>query len=161
MKKIFILLLFFGLSNSCLTVEDEHVLNDSIIGDWAYIDQNNMYTEIYIKNKSLSIYSEEFGDFLGIMKYSTRNDSLIFNDLCFAIEYQSFNRITLRNQKSNLIFTRIPNLGHDTINSINPFYIRRCSFLVNNGTVSMQEAIKYLNSLLSNDIKPEETHMLF
>ena len=159
--KILLIFLSCCFLYSCHYSEIENDINDDLVGNWAFIDTNGKYSEMYIKSGSLSIYNEEFCNSLGIMKYSIRNDSLNFKGLSYSIEFRSCSKLILRTQENKLLMDRITILEYDTINTMNPFYLRRCSYLVNNGAISVKDAIQYLNSLLSDDIKPVETISLF
>ncbi len=159
--KLLTIFLSFCFLFSCYSAEKKDSVNEKLVGNWAFIDSNGKYSEIYIESGSLSIYNEEFCNSLGEMNYNIKNDSLYFNGLSYFIEVRSCGRINLRNQDNNLLMDRITVLESDTINSINPFYLRRCSYLVDNGIISVKDAIQYLNSLLSDNIKPVETIPLF
>jgi hypothetical protein len=155
--KLLTIFLSFCLLFSCYSAEKKEPVNENLVGNWAFIDSNGKYSEIYIESGSLSIYNEEFCNSLGVMNYNIKNDSLHFNGLSYFIEAISCDRVNLGNQENNLLLDRISVLEPDTINSINPFYLRRCSYLVDNGIISVKDAIQYLNSLLSDEIKPEKT----
>ena len=147
MKKVQVLLINCLLILGCNNSEDL-IRESKLIGNWASIDENGNYIEFYIEEDTISLFSEDFYDFRGDMLYYIKNDSLRFNKYSFFIEYHSCSKIKLVNNSSKLILERLPTVPlYDTINSINTFYIRKCSFKVNHKIISMEEAIEYLNSL--------------
>jgi hypothetical protein len=134
---------------------DELFRENSLIGNWSCIDDNGNYTEFYIKEDTISLFSEDFYDFRGEMVYSIEEDTLRFNNYSYFIEYDSCSKIKIVNNSSELILERLPTVPeNDTINLINTFYIRRCSFKVNHNLITMEEAIKYLNSLNGRRVYP-------
>lgn len=142
--------------------KDTSNCSQQIIGDWAYIDDNGKYAELYIENGYIKTYHEQYDDFFGRMKYSIEKDSLFFNQMRYQINFQEDKSIILRNDDFSLCLFSIYPLKTDSINSINPFYLRRCNFLVNRGIISMKEAIDYLNRHVPNpdEWQPEEESIL-
>lgn len=136
--------------------------SQQILGDWAHIDDHGYYAELYIEFEDIKSFHEKDGDFFGRMKYSIEKDSIFFNQMRYQIAFQDDKSIILRNNDFTLHLYRIYPIKLDSINSINPFYLRRCNFLVNKGIISMKKAIDYLNKLGSNidEWQPEEELLL-
>jgi len=136
--------------------------SQQMLGDWAHIDDHGYYAELYIESRNIKSYHEKYSDFFGSIKYSIEKDSLFFNQMRYRIDLQEDKSIVLRNDDFSLHLYRMYPIKLDSINSINPFYLRRCNFLVNKGIISMKEAIDYLNKHVPNpnEWQPEEESIL-
>lgn len=146
---------------SCLNPSKEQ--HNALIGAWSFLDDKQYYVEMYVDNESVSFFHEIEGNFQGNMKYEIRNDSLFFSSMSYSIEVMDDNVVNLENYEYRLRLSRIfPLMISDRTNQINPFYLRRCNFLVNTGIISMKEAIDYLNRHVPNtdEWQPEEESIL-
>lgn len=152
LRLIFIIILLIGCRSQ--KTLDYHEL---IIGNWAYIDNEGQYCEMYID--SIEIKSQpETGIYLGPFVYSLANNQINFNAITYNIEIINCNSIRLIQSDFNLVLEKIhfdPSLSMDDINY--GFFLRRSSFLVNKGIISNKEAYKALNSYIFDDSVEIET----
>ena len=74
-----------------------------------------------------------------------------FNDF-YAIQFINSNTIHFINSNDTLKLEKIFSLSNK-YKYIDPFYLRRCNFLVNNNLISMDSALNYLCaiSVMNND----------
>ncbi len=146
---------------SCLNPGNEQ--QNRLSGTWSFLDDEQNYVEMYLDKEYISFFHEKDGNFEGNMEFEIRNDSLFFNNMSYAIEYTNDCTVILRNNKYHLTLHRIsPPIVPDQTKKINPFYLRRCNYLVNQGIITMEEAIDYLRTLESNTKKkgPKEKSIL-
>lgn len=148
---IFVIILLIGCRSQ--KTLDYHEL---IIGNWAYIDNEGQYCEMYID--SIEIKSQpETGIYHGPFVYSLANDQIDFNAITYNIEIIDCNSIRLINSDFNLVLEKIhfdQSLSMDDINY--GFFLRRSGFLVNKGIISIKEAYKSLNSYIFDDYEEIE-----
>lgn len=126
-----------------------------LTGCWAFLNENSSYSEAYIDKNSI-VFLLDMIEKSGPYSYDIINDTLYFSSFKYKIKYQSCDSLFLSYNSTVYLLTKI-NIGRslDTT-SFDPIYLRRCNFLVNNGVISMDDAIEYLNSLQLNDSMKEE-----
>lgn len=155
-NKILRLILIIILLIGCRSQKnvDNH---EMIIGNWAYIDNEGQYCEMYID--SIEIKSQpESGIYHGPFVYSIIDNKISFNTISYNIEIIDCNSFRLINSDFNLVLEKIhfdQSISKDDINY--GFFLRRSSFLVNKGIISNKEAYKALNSYRFGDSEEIET----
>lgn len=121
-------------------------------GKWTFIESSAKdiinYAEIDFKsNSTLEIYSETNGK-EGPFQYSEMNNTLTFNNIDLLITSDSNGFIRLSNLTNEFLLYKIPfddeNLKS---NQIDPFYLRRCYYLVQLNYITTNRAIDYLSDL--------------
>lgn len=149
----FIGLLFLSLN--CRSQHSDGSIN--LCGVWAYISESGSYAEFNFSDQILTINSEIDG-ILGPFSYKLKGDSLYYSDCKYAVVKHDCDSLSLMSSEfGKLGLERINQVYQkEEFNSYNPFYLRRCFYLVNRGTIRMTDAIEYLNSLVSIDSIREE-----
>jgi hypothetical protein len=152
LRLIFIIILLIG----CKSQKNGNY-HEKIIGNWAYIDNEGQYCEMYID--SIEIKSQpETGIYHGPFVYSLANNQIDFNAITYNIEIIDCNSLRLINSDFNLVLEKIhfdQSISKDDINY--GFFLRRSGFLVNKGIISIKEAYKALNSYRFDDSEEIET----
>jgi len=127
------------------------ILNSQILGTWSFLEADTSYIELYIDESTLTFYSKEDG-YMGPYKYMIENNNIQFNKIKYEIIADSDYSLKFRNsdytlnlKKIDCVFTK-----YDTINKINPYYLRRCVSLVNIGVMSVAEALNDLDLIVHN-----------
>ncbi len=163
MKKIiliFSLIGFFGCSQSYKQKQSSHF---PVGSQWTFIKNDTAfkidYAEIKFEdNGFLRIHSETEGE-NGPFKYEINDSLLVFNNFKFVITPHENGSLMLRNDMREFILYRIPfDMENVYSSQIDPFYLRRCYFLVHLNFISFDEAIKYLSNTtaIPEDSMPEE-----
>lgn len=132
--------------NSCQLCKSKSKDLD-VMGDWAFIDSESTYSEAYINKEKIVFFSDAHGHFS--QRYNIKDDSIYYGGVSYKVEF--------RNCNSNMIFIHetdsISMLRVDLSKIIvdtsyfNPFHLRRCNFLVQEGIITIEQAINYLNSM--------------
>jgi len=143
---LIILIVIFGCNGG-----NNIITNKSVYGDWAYLTHDSTYGEIYFSTSRITFYTENDGQF-GPFNYKIQNDSLVFNDVKYKIINHNCNKIILKNAQAILELDKL-NLNQVIENDslINPFFLRRCNYLVNKGIITMKDAVDYLSSIVTTD----------
>ena len=151
MKKIiliFSLIGFFGCSQSYKQKQSNHF---PVGSQWTFIKNDSTfeidYAEIKFEdNCFLRIHSETEGK-NGPFKYEINDNILVFNNSKFVITPDENGSLMLRNDMGEFILYRIPfDMGNIYTDQIDPFYLRRCYFLVHLNSISFDKAVKYLSN---------------
>ncbi len=130
---------------------------------WTFINSansiNEVYAEMFFKDDSnLVVFSESDGQ-LGPFEYEETSEALIFNNFRFTKKLRQEGYTSLINYNDEFLLFKIPFIeeGLDT-NQMDPFYVRRCFFLVNLNLITTDEAAKYLWSIatVSEDLFPDD-----
>lgn len=138
---------------SCNQIDRQDTSIRFTIGSkWTFIEKNSKldkeYAEIEFKeNYSLLVFSELYGR-LGPFEYHLTDSVLAFNNINFLIIPEENGSITLKNQNEEFILYKIP-FDESVLdsNQSDPFYIRRCYFLINLGFITTDDAINYLSTI--------------
>lgn len=150
LRILFVVICFSSCSNNnnevdTLVAEKSHFVNDSKL---TFIDIKSKkpdYAEIYFYHDSLLIHSEE-GGYFGPYHYRILNDTIYFNKLKFNIlRNEKYKTISLVNNHQNILLYDIPLQKVKSKADINPFYLRRCHYLVALNIITMREALNFLN----------------
>ncbi len=116
------------------------------------------YAEIeFLRNNMLVIRSDKDGQ-VGPFEYKISENILTFNKLEFSITPNTDGSVNLKGNEEEFILYPIL-FSENTIgsNQIDPFYLRRCCFLVHLNFIAMDDAIIYLNEVgIPVDSMPEE-----
>ena len=147
-----LLIILFG----CI-LEDSNTSKFEIEGDWAFILEDGSYGEAYLFNDSITFLTEILGS-TGPYFYQVKKDSLFYYDQKFEIKKITCGIFELCSKdycfKLNRIYT---NAGNEDYSNTDPFYLRRCNYLVQKGLITMEDAVKYLNSSeITEEIIEEE-----
>ncbi len=126
---------------------EELSINESL---WTFIsDMHSVakYAEIkFNNNNTLSINTDTDGH-VGPFTFSINDSVLTFNHFEFKIVIKTNDFIKLKNKKNIYFLYKIPfNESDHQKNQIDPFFIRRCYFLVNLNYISTDSAISYLSN---------------
>jgi hypothetical protein len=125
----------------------DHIYKEDLIGNWTFIENDSSYGEIYINDKCISFFTDADGDY-GKYNYGIYEDSLKFYFYAFKISFKSSNEITLESNYKRYHLERINiNSTIQDTTFYNPYYLRRCNYLVEKGEISMKEAISFLCNL--------------
>lgn len=146
---------FLFLTSNCRSQSKDVNINFS--GIWVYIDESNSYSEFKFSDHILTINSDSEGQ-LGPYDYILNGDSLYYSDCKYEIIKHGCDSISLISSEFGKLELEKINLANqkEEINSYNPFYLRRCFYLVNRGEMRMSDALKYLNSLWPVDSIQDE-----
>lgn len=141
-------LLYVALILIIVNCQSPHPEQDNrmLIGDWAFISSDTTYTELYIEENQLMFYSEKNG-YIGPFDYEVKTNNIFFNEINYFVKKIDNNQVLLSSDDYKILLMRIRVNDSIDENNINPFYLRRCNLLVNEGMISMQDAILYLNSI--------------
>ncbi|QTE23351.1 hypothetical protein [Polaribacter cellanae] len=144
--KALVFLTFFLLFNSCSCGKAHQFTG----GRWTFIKndkQNINYSEIEFSDKIINIYSEYYGK-IGPFKYKVLENNLIFNNQEFNINLVNNQYLILENNSAKYYMYKIPfKKGSIEKNQLNPFYIRRCYFLIHLNFIKVKDAIEYISKL--------------
>ena len=137
------LLVIIGLTG-CLSPSTAQC--NRLFGAWSFLDDQQHYVEMYLNSERISFFHEIDGNFHGNMQFTIRDDSLFFNNMSYAIDFENDYTVLLVNSSHHLTLHKInPPIISGKTNTINPFYLRRCNYLVNQGIITMTEAVDYLS----------------
>lgn len=141
-------LLYMALILIMVSCQRPHLeqTNRILIGDWAFVSSDTTYTELYIDENQLKFHSEKNG-YIGPFDYEVKANNILFNEINYFIKKIDNNQVLLSSDDYKILLMRIRVNDSVDENNINPFYLRRCNLLVNEGMISMQDAILYLNSI--------------
>ena len=131
---------------------------------WTFInvlDSTKYYGEIDFIEDRLSINSLKEGYTTGqFMHYKISKDSMFFNNNTNGLKIEKHNKtfISLKDSTSHFVLYKIPfDDSNILIKTIDPFYLRKCYFMVNLGYLTMDEASLYLSKIVKLDtIEVEE-----
>ena len=143
LKAVFLLALILKF-NGCNI--DYH--NNKLIGDWSFIDDENNYSEVYITSDKILFFSDVHGQ-MGPYPLIIKKDSLYYVGNTFKYSFRDCNNsLIVQNYEDSLFLNRI-NLKKIIVDtsSVNPFHIRKCYFLVQNGLMTMGQVYEYLDSV--------------
>ncbi len=146
----------------CNDYKDENI-NINVIGSWYYLNQDSIYTEIYIDSSKIMSFSEKTL-YMGPYKYTISNNHISFNDLYYKIEPTSCKSMIWENSEYEMNMNRIDSFSFDFSrikDDANPFYLRKYVYLVNHGLMTTEEALKllcgkvdiYNNKYIEEDLK--------
>jgi len=162
MKKYIYSFLIILFSISSCDYNKNQIEEVEIIGCWFYMDNESIYTEIYIDSSKVLFYSSENG-WSGPYSYWMENNSIQFHGIQYNIGENGCNALIWKNPEFTLNIRKIECIRTESqYPEINPYYLRRCNYLVNAGIITMTDAIEYLNSFVINDsIEYEEEKLFF
>lgn len=163
MRTIMLILSLIGIV-SCNQIEDQDKSNHfSFRSKWTFIKKDikieKYYAEIIFSEDSTLIIHSELDGQIGPFQYSESDNVLTFNNVNYSIISDTNDLITLRYHSGEFLLYKIP---FDEINlkknQIDPFYIRRCYFLVNLNIITADDAAKYLWDIVTfpQDSFPED-----
>ncbi|MCL3779335.1 hypothetical protein EMN47_02935 [Prolixibacteraceae bacterium JC049] len=78
----------------------------SLEGNWAVVDNQKNYSEMYFTENSIRIYHEKTG-LIPVLRYKVQNDSLKLRNRSYKIEWRDPNSITMRHKELTLKLIRI------------------------------------------------------
>jgi hypothetical protein len=153
-KLSFFIILFYCmvLNAACNKREENKITSNQILSQWTFINSDSLqYDEVTIDNENLNFYTEFYGR--TVLSYSIKDDSLHFLNNSFKIDIMDCDQIVLTGNKGKYLMYKIPfDLFHINKNQLNPFYLRRCYYLVHLNKMTFEESVNYLNSI--KEIKP-------
>jgi hypothetical protein len=145
MKKTSFLILLVGMMYYLTFCGPGHK-NDNFQpeGLWAFLDDTNSYYEAMFKNEMVTFQSDALGK-VGPFKYFIVDDSLYYFNLKYAIYNIECNTFTLTSNNYKILLEKINIVDQRSdSNYYDPFFLRRCNFLVSRGLISMSDALEYL-----------------
>jgi len=135
-------------------------------GKWTFINTSDTikdYGEIDFKIKKINIHTVKDGPSMGLINYRINKDSLFIRDLAFQIIQVKNTLILLKGNGYDFILHKIL-FKEEDLNKIgtNPFYLRRCYFMVHLGYMTMDEAAEYLSEITKpyDDLELEEEEII-
>ncbi|MBN2523787.1 MAG: hypothetical protein JXB24_10980 [Bacteroidales bacterium] len=141
-----VLLICLILSIQCFNKKKPNLTIGFIIGQYACLDRDSSYTEIYITNSNI-LFHTDIGR-IGPYDLVLKNGKITFNDITYSIEQKDCYHLIFRNQENEFLLEKI-----DTSKficgplKINPFSFRHCYFLAKNGLMTIEEAIDFMQEL--------------
>lgn len=154
--------LLFLIIHSCSGKPEakEKINADFIFGKWTFINTKEPidYAEIDFEEKNTYVVkSEEYGQ-NGPLPFRIVKDSILLGNKNFLILIESSVKIQLVSDDEAFLLFKIP-FDENSLeqNQVNPFYLRRCYFLVHLNVISMEEASKYLFDIkqISDSLLPK------
>jgi len=112
-------------------------------GKWGFYS-HNMYGELYVDSINL-VFKLEDGTY-GPYHFQLVNDTLKYFTKNYKVSFEGINSIRLENDNELIIMKRITSFSTDHM-QIDPFYLRKCNYMVNNNYIDMDSAINYLCSI--------------
>ena len=145
---LILIVIAFTQITSCVT-EKKEITKYDLIGNWAFIENDSSYGEMYVTAENLSFNTDLNGNY-GDYTFNISQDSLKYHFFSYKIILKSYSNITLVSDYKKYYLERIDinNVIKDTT-YYNPYYLRRCNYLVNKGKISMREAVVDLCGLSS------------
>jgi len=134
---------------------------------WTFIKKSNKvnenYAEIVFSNNSTLLIHSEIDGQIGPLQYKESENVLTFNEVDFSITNDANGFTLLRNDNQEFMLYSIPFREEEfDFYQIDPFYLRRCYFLVNLNVITTDSAIKYLSGIITTpqDSIPEDDIIL-
>ena len=167
MRIIILILILTGIV-SCNQLENQNKSIHFPYGSkWTFIKNDSKFKENYAeiefnKNSTLLIHSEFDGQ-VGPFQYKESDNELTFNNVSYSIISDKNGLIILRNPNEEFFLYKIPcDERNSKSDQIDPFYLRRCYFLVNFNYITTDDAIKYLSNIITSspDSIPKEEVIL-
>jgi hypothetical protein len=166
MRKIILLVIFSFLFLCACKREKRKSQNDFLLekGLWTFIQIENdsafNYAEIEFANNQILRIRSEFKGTVGPFDYYFKVDTLLINDFAYRLTSDNSNeKFVLENESEKFILYRIP-FKEEILNKkqIDPFYLRRCYFLVHMNLITYDDAVNYLANTFEvpKDSIPEE-----
>lgn len=137
------------LMSSCN--ETKHEQSNQLTGKWSFVN-DNIYGELYVDSNDLKFKLED-GTY-GPYKYEFTDDTLKYFNKYYRVIFDSYNSIKLENNQGVIKMKRMTSYVFGQ-NQIDPFYLRRCNYLVNNNFIDIDSALSYLCAIEMTDIETD------
>jgi len=131
--------------NSCIDSKNKYS-NVNLQGSWYFLDEDSIYTEIYFDKIRIMSFSEKTL-YMGPYNYTLNNDKISFNGLNYRIKSLSCRSMEWSNPGYVMDLNRIESFKFDFSNiknDRNSFFLRKYTYLVNNGLITANEALNII-----------------
>lgn len=133
-----------------------------IIGNWTFISMKDTtlgYAEIKFKSNKRAFIQPEKEPGFNNLTCMIKDDSLMlmpFFRNYYKITFINYFSIILHNSFDSILLYKIPfNTDSLDTNQIDPFYLRRCYFLLHLNFINMDDVVKYFQKLNTIDSIPK------
>ena len=129
---------------------------NNLKGTWAFLLENGEYCETLIHDDYISFFSDDDGR-SGPFPYMIVHDSIIYHGNRFQIKEINYSTYEWCNSEYCIFLEKLFLIDANSDSSkIDPFYLRRCDYLVKKGKITMEEALQYLCNIETDQSIEEE-----